>query len=178
MKNFLLISILTLLPSCSFWNTNSKTGMELNPSPLINLVESTHIIRALITQNKIGDLLEDHDPKQLALLLDNKSPAQMAFESEVFSSTIPLVVYYFQESQESDEFINQLEDLAIKYEDQIKFVLVDAERLFSLIQDAQIEELPAILLVKNREIIDRFDGGMSKDQLEERLVAYYVKVLK
>ncbi len=173
MKNILLPAVLILLPSCSFWSTNSKTEAESNLSPLINLVDSTHIIRTLITQNKVGDLLEDHDSEQLALLLDNKSPVQMAFESEVLSSTIPLVaVYYFQKSQANDEFIKYLENLAIKYDDQIKFVLVDVERLFSLVQDAQIEELPTILLVKDREIIDRFEGNLSKRHFEEKLIKY------
>ena len=165
--------MIVLLPSCSFWATNSKTEPKEKLSPLINLVDSTHIIRTLIAQNKIGDLLEDHDSEQLALLLDNKSPAQMAFEAEVLSSTIPLVaVYYFQESKESKEFIKQLEDLAIKYDNQIKFVLVDAERLFSLAQDALIEELPTILLVKDREIINRFESSLSKSKLEEQLAVY------
>ncbi len=173
MKKLLLISMLVFLPSCLFWNTNSKTESESNSSPLVNLVDSTHIIRALITQNKIGDLLEDHDIEQLTLLLDNKSPAQMAFESEVLSSTVPLVaIYYFKESIESDEFIKQLEDLAIRYEDQIKVVLVDVERLFSLAQDAQIEIFSTILLVKDREIIDRIEGNLSRDKLEEKLATY------
>ncbi|MFC1870694.1 thioredoxin family protein [Candidatus Dependentiae bacterium] len=173
MKKILLISMIILLPSCSFWNTNSKTEMESNPSPLVNLVDSTHIIRKLIEKNKIGDLLEDHDPEQLTLLLDNTSPAQMAFESEVLSATAPIVVtYYFHENKGSEDFIKQLEDLAIKYDDEMKFVLVNAEQLFSLAQDAQIEELPTVLLVKDREIIDRFEGNLSKRHFEEKLKTY------
>ncbi len=97
----------------------------------------------------------------------------MAFESEVLSSTIPLVVvYYFQKSQANDEFIKYLENLAIKYDDQIKFVLVDVERLFSLVQDAQIEEVPTILLIKDREVIDRFEADLSKRNFEEKLMKY------
>ena len=173
MKIYFLIFLASLvfLPSCSFWHSDAEQdNLPTSSSPLINLVESTHIIRTLITKNKIGNLLEDHNPDQLALLLDNISPAKMAFESEVLSTTVPLVVvYYFKSSQESQKFIKGLKNLAKKYDDQIKFVVVDVDRLFSLAQDAEIENLPTILFVKNREIIDRFEGNYSMEQLEQKL---------
>ena len=138
-----------------------------------NLVESTRIIRSLITQNKLGERLEDHSPEQLSVLLDNVSPAKLAIEVEVLSTTIPLVaVYYFDASQEKESFIKQLEELAIKYEDHIKCVVVDAQQLFSLVEDAEIENLPAMLLVKDREIIDRLEGEMSIELLEQFLLKH------
>ena len=76
-------------------------------------------------------MLEKHNPEQLELLLNNVSPAKMAFESEVLSTTVPLIViYYFKESQESQEFIKRLKNLAKKYDDQIKFVVVDVTAYF------------------------------------------------
>jgi len=173
MKKLLLLLMLTLLPSCAPWNAHSTIEADSSASPLIDLVDSTHIIRMLISQNKISGLLEEHDSEQLDLLLDNKSPAQMAFEAEVLSSISPLVaVYYFQKHKDRDECIEQLEALAMQYEDQIKFVLVDVERLFSLAQDAQIEEVPTLVLVKDREIIDQLNGDLSSDALKAWLSKY------
>ncbi len=173
MKNYFLVFLTSLifLPSCSFWHSDAEqNNLSTSSSPLINLVESTHIIRTLITKNNIGDLLEDHNPEQLGLLLDNVSPAKMAFESEVFSTTVPLVVVcYFKESQESQKFFKGLKNLAKKYGDQIKFVIADVDHLFSLAQDAEIENSPTILFVKNRKIIDRFEGNYSIEHLEQKL---------
>ena len=63
--------------------------------------------------------------------------------------------------------------MASIYDEQIKLVLVDAESLFSLAQDAQIEVLPTLLLVKNLEIIDRFEGHMSVVDVKRKLNALH-----
>ncbi len=176
MKNssYIYFILILFLPSCSPWKESSTIAVEQDTtSPLVNLVESTQIIRTLIVQKKIGDLLENREPEQLELLLNNTSPAQMAFEAEVLSSTTPLVaVYYFQETKESNKHSKDLESLANQYDGQIKFVVVNVQQLYSLAQDAQIEQLPTLLLVKDREIIDRIESALSKDQLDEKLKAY------
>lgn len=166
-----LFTSLFLLPSCiSRHCDESKNTQSEACSPLINLTQSTRVIRTLITQDKIGELLEDHDPEQLSLLLDNISPAQMAFEAEVLSSTAPMaLVYYYKESAESKQFIPQLEELAIAYENKIKCVIVDADQLFSLVLDTDIENLPALLLFKNGEIVEHIQSAITIDQLEELL---------
>ena len=174
LKNkFQPIFLAILLTGCSQENTNSSDDNASLLSPLINLVESTHIIRALISQNEIGHLLEEHDPELLTLLLDNKSPAQMAFEAEVLSSIIPLVVvYYFQNDKEQNMFIDELKALAFKYKNEAKFVIADAEKLFSLVEDAQLETFPAILFVKEREILDSFEGTLNIEKIEDKLASY------
>ena len=136
---------------------------EVSSSFVINLVESTHIIRTLISQNALGKVLEEHDPEQLSLLLDNVSPAAMAFESEVLSTTVPLVVvcYCSDEDLKNELFVSRLENLALTYDNKVKFVIVDVNQLFSLAQDAEIETTPVFLIVKDREVIGRFEGDDS-----------------
>lgn len=171
------VIILSLSSFLLLWQSHA-TQKETNDisCPLINLVESTHIIRTLIVNNQLESLLEDHDPEQLTLLLNNVSPAKMAFESEVLSTTIPLVVvYYFQENEESKKFLQKLKKLAMTYDDIIKFVTVDVDQLFSLVQDAEIETLPTIVLVKNREIIEKIEDIISITQLEQLLKNHIIK---
>jgi len=172
-RNTLLsICFFFLIPSCvSFVEKEScKDEKKDEGSLVVNLTESTHIIRTLITQNKLSDILEEHDPKKLSLLVDNVSPAKMAFESEVLSTTVPfVVVYYFKKNEESKRFIEQLEKLAITYNYQVKFATVDIEQLFSLVQDAEVEKVPTLLFIKNREIIDRLDSDVTIGTLEKKL---------
>lgn len=97
----------------------------------------------------------------------------MALESEVLSANIPLVViYYFKESIESQKLIQKLENLAAKYDNQIKVVTIDADKLFSLAQNADIEKLPTLLFVKDREIINRIEDSITIEQLEHKLSAH------
>jgi len=171
-----LIAIGLVLFSCSLWYTRERPKDEdILSSPLIDLIESTHIIRTLIVQNKLESLLEDYDPEKLVMLLDNVSPAKMAFESEVLSTTVPLVVvYYFQENEESKIVIQELKNLAVTYDNRIKFVVIDVDKLFSLAQDAEIENHPTILLVRNREIIKRYVHMINVYQLEQEFRDYYM----
>lgn len=169
MRIFLLL-ILFLIPSCSF-STQQKIENEEEVSkffPLVDLVESTTIIRAFITKNKIGELLEEHDPKDLYRLLNNMSPAQMAFGSEVLSTTIPLVVvYYYTDSPKSYVFIKQLQDLALYYHDRVKFVIIDADELFSLAQEADIQQYPSIAIFEKGIIIDRIEQDISIEAIDQ-----------
>lgn len=168
MKNSFIFFVLLFLPACGSTKKNCDDA-----GGLINLVDSTNIIRSLLIQNRIGELLEQHDPEQLDLLLNNFSPAQMAFESEVLSTTVPLViVYYFKNNAQEQEFIKQLDYLAKEYDDSVKFVIVDADALFSLARNADIENYPTLLFVKDRTIIDRIEQDNNVTLLKQKLSLY------
>lgn len=115
-----IIVFLSMLFLSSCLSHNGSPQHSYNA--LIDLEVSTRIIRNLITHNKVGEILEEHNPEQLALLLDNFSPASIAFESEVLGTTIPFVViYYFKDSPHDQAFIQQLDLLAASYTDKVKF---------------------------------------------------------
>jgi thioredoxin-like negative regulator of GroEL len=174
---FNIFLIIFFIPSCTI--SEQKKDHTENENYLINLVESTHIIRELIRKNQLNKILGEHNPEQLAILIDNFSPAKMTLETEVLSTTMPLVVvYYFNKNSESKDFIKKLKNLSAKYDDQVKFVIVDSERLFSLIKEAKIEKIPTVLFVKNREIIDNLDENINLELIEKKIQKYQEKLVK
>lgn len=173
MRIILLIN-LVLLTGCA----SSSQPKQLATVPatsqyaaLVDLVASTQIIRSLITNNQLDTILDAHDPAQLALLLNNFSPAQMAFETEIKSTTYPLVViYYYQADNQSQvAYLQLLNQLAQKYQAQIKFVIIDSLQLFSLAQDADITNFPTIIFSKNGAVIKQLSGVETIEILEKSI---------
>lgn len=164
-KKIFFLSLL-FLTSCNSLTTGKNESFE----SLVDLSDSTKLIRVVVSQSKLDELLEQHDPEQLELLLNNFSPAQMAFEAEVLSTTVPLVViYYFKEGPQEKNFIKQLDKLAKNNEHKVKIVIIDSDKLFSLAQDAEIETFPTIIFSKNREILDRITKNISIDLLTAKI---------
>jgi NAD(P)H-hydrate repair Nnr-like enzyme with NAD(P)H-hydrate dehydratase domain len=142
------------------------------PPATINLVNSTHLIRTLINQNKLDMILDECNPQELELLLDNFSPAEMAFEAEVLSTTVTLViVYYFKHDARQEDFIEKLELLAQEYTD-VKFVLIDGDKLFFLAQDAEIENFPTVILSKNRAVLEKITEDITLPLLRNKIEYY------
>ncbi len=161
--------ILFFIPSCFFPVKEKEAKAQFALYPLVSLTESTRAMRELILQNKLPEF---YDPEEWLLLLDNLSPARMAFDMEVYNATEPLVVVcYYQDTSESQSFVSQLKDVATQFENQVKFVIIDADKLFSLAEWAIIQAYPTILFVKNREIVDS-QKGVSIDTLKQKIGAY------
>src|SRR5579871_5620120 len=93
-SSYFLVLVLPFLSACSV--PKSELGEE-STHPLVRLTDSITIIRELISAKKLEELLEPHTVEQRDLLINNFSPAQLAFEAEVFTTTIPLVVVYYYE---------------------------------------------------------------------------------
>ena len=97
----------------------------------------------------------------------------MAFEAEVLTTTMPLVfVYYYEETAQEQAFIQQLEALAIEYDGRVKFVVVDADALFSLAQDVDIATFPALIVAQNRDILETITENITLDLIHQLLTTY------
>jgi len=165
-KKIFLVSVL-VFSSLTLSSCSSATNTEDERTVLVDLVESTQIVNALIREHKLSDILQDHDEDQLALLLNNVSPAQLAFEAEVKSSTISsVVIYYYQDSPHEQEFIIQLKELAHQYDNRVKFVIIDADKLFSLAHDAHIEKFPTAVMIRYNSIAFNLTDTITIDQLK------------
>lgn len=163
MKKILSIFFLVLLTSCS---TTQQT--KESTAALVHLIDSTTIIRNLIAQNRVGELLEEHTPAQLQRLLNNFSPAKIALEAEVLapSEETTVLVYYFKNDPQEQLFLQQLEALATQYENRVKIVTVDADKLFSLAEDADIQKLPTLIVAQDRSITTMLSEDITIDHIK------------
>lgn len=148
--NYLRFLLLLFLSGC--FSFSEKPLREV-----IDLRESVNIINKLIRNGKINILLDNQDPEQIQALIDNTSPAQLAFESEVLSSTLPTILLYYH--TKNSELMSLWEQLAQKFADKVKFILIDGYYFFTLAQDAEIDQFPTILFVKDRKIEKRLVSG-------------------
>ncbi len=176
MKNTSYILLLlclspVLLPACSWFDSDAPKASEQTEEKkqeIYNLVDSTRIIRELLKKDAITQILEDTDPEQLEILLNNFSPALMAFESEVLSSTLPVILHFFKpNSPEYTTIHNILNELAVEYHDRVKFVEIDTEKLFSIAEKAEVEKLPTLMSVKQRNELDRIEEVVDKEKIQQ-----------
>jgi thioredoxin 1 len=61
------------------------------------------------------------------------------------------------------------EDLSEKFKGKIKFGKVNVEDNQELAQRFEVSSIPNLVLLKNGEIIDRFIGAVSAEDLEDKL---------
>lgn len=133
-----------------------------------DLLNSTHIVRHLIKKNKVKKLLEDTDSEQLEILLNNFSPAEIAFESEVLSAQVPVILYFYNPTDKNHNQLQALvENIATHYKDTIKVVIIDAQALYKIAEKAEIEELPTIMIVRDRQEIERLIQPITEQRLKE-----------
>lgn len=163
-KIILVLGVIVLLPSCFSQQQQSESSHQ--DASIIDLGESTRILRELIQTHNIGDLLEDHDEEQLEALLNNTSPVEMAAEVEIIRTPIPVVAYFFEPGLRHDHMMRILKDVAHTYNEKVKFVMIDGPKLFQLYDMFAINTLPTVLFFKNGEIITRLEDDMSKTLLE------------
>ncbi len=127
--------------------------------PMVDLTHKTRLIRFLMENGHTDFVFESHDAEEAEKLRDNLSPARLAFDMDVIDDEYPLVVAcFYREQSQYKPFLTQLQELARQKED-IKFVLVDGDKLFSLVEWAAIQTFPTLLFVKDGEIVDHLDDA-------------------
>jgi len=136
-----------------------------NAQIAIDLLESTQIIRELIMTDKLCTII-DATKEQVDLFINNFSPAQLALEAEVLSCQTPVIACYCTAIDHTT--IELIQQLAEEYTT-IKFVIIDADALFSLVQDSDIQEVPVLCFVQNREIIDRISLPIARSVLQQKI---------
>ncbi len=153
---FLNFSFLLPFGSCS-------SNVQKANDPLFDFADSVTIIRTLLQSNSLSKILENSDPADLDFLINNFSPAQIAFESEVLNCTLPVLIYFYQKDVTERTL---LRELAVEYADRLKIVLVEEEKFPTICKEAQIDEYPTVLLVDKRVEIGRIEGRFSRDAIE------------
>lgn len=98
-----------------------------------DLLHSTRIVQHLIKKDKVKKLLLEADPEQLEILLNNFSPAEIAFEVEVLNAIVPVILYFYNPADKNHGHMQtMLEKFAHDYKNKIKVVTIDAQALYKI----------------------------------------------
>ena len=149
-----ITSFVLIFPAC---NQNQPIKPETEVPNHIELYESTQIIKELIYSNKLKEVLDPSITQQeIDSLILNYSPALFAFEVEVLQYPEPVCVVFYNASD--TQFISDLKQMVTQNASlaQFKWVYVDNHKLFSLIQECQIPQVPALLIFKDRQEIANY----------------------
>ena len=143
--------IYLLILSCSILLLNACNKEEKNDfvhddsDQVIYFSNSVKIIRELLKSDSLSAILEDVDSEKLDFLINNFSPAEIAFESEVLSCIIPVVLYAYQ------KYIDQKLLAIIKERYQTyKIVLIDADAFPAIVESLQVNEYPMFIFFDQR----------------------------
>lgn len=119
------------------------------------LHESTAIICTLIEKKQLSSILEDADPEGLSLLINNYSPAIIALESEALNCILPVIVYFYRTNDPNHQELTALfEQCAMPYDNHIKFIAVDVDKLPAIAEAFEVQLTPAISAIRQREEIN------------------------
>ncbi|NLV21325.1 MAG: thioredoxin [Syntrophomonadaceae bacterium] len=97
------------------------------------------------------------------------------FENEVLgASGVVMVDWWGPKCERCLELMPYVEDLALKYQDQIKFCSVDTSGNRRLAISQKVLGLPAILFYKNGQKIDEISGQeIAPEDIEAKLKQYF-----
>lgn len=152
-KQILITLLLVTVPSCT-------KNADVEPAgKLVNFNDSVEIIVQLIRQDNLKQILEDADPEGIDLLIKNFSPAELAFESEVLHCILPVVLYFYDTQNDQRAL---LEELAVSYSDQVKFVAINAKDFPTIVKKAEVEQTPTFMFIKDRQELNRLEGDSKK----------------
>lgn len=100
----------------------------------------------------------------------------MAFEAEVLNHQNPVLVAFFKPNKEwESSFKPTLRKLAQKYDNNIKFIEVDSDKLFKIAQTSEVDTFPTFILISNRKEVGRSETP-SNDKLEAIIEELFQKL--
>ena len=155
MNKKILLFLLLTIPACKN-DANTEKNDSKKDSIIYDLDESTEIIMQLIKQNAIKEILAEEDSKNIEQILKNFSPSEMAMEAEALNYRGTCAVIFFNMNENWHTLKDALIEIAQKHRD-IKFVQVNADSLFKVTQNAQVEHFPALIFIKERKEIARIE---------------------
>ena len=181
MKSLFLLFFLILLPGCLI-NKQQETPENKIPVELYDLNESTDIILSLLKKDELTTILAEsnQDKEQIDILIKNFSPSEMAFEAEVLSHENPVVVLFFDPIDNNTEIIKKLTELAKRYQDSLKFIKINREKLFKITEKSEVDIFPTIMIIHNRNEVSRIEKPILttlEDKIQKIITPQIFKVL-
>lgn len=156
-----LFSLLFLLPAC----TNKEPAKELEQEHVVDLYASTKIIQKLIVSEKLMDYLEDGTTAEgLEQIVHNFSPARIALEVEILHKPKPAIMLFI-DAITAQQYKNIFYNLAEEYFGAINFFIIDVDRLFDLKNQAQVDVVPTVIVIKDRKEHARLEQDITPESL-------------
>ena len=150
MRLYKIIGLLCSLSCCS----NHQKPVE--ESSLHSLDTSTKIIVNLLEKRALQTILEPSTHEELNRLIKNFSPAEMALEAEVLNWPQPAILFFAQKANHDYQIMYSLLQVAARtHEQEIKFIEIDVDELFKITEQFELETIPALLLMNERQEISR-----------------------
>lgn len=169
MNSSFKVLVFSLLITTSVITANKPSS----DSRLIDLDESAQIIIELIHNNKFSGMLENSDPRVVATLVKNFSPAELALEAEVLNWPMPVVIWFANSESDPYKKMKQaIGHVAEIFSQQIKFVEIDVTKIYSIAQNARISVTPTLMMVYNRQEVERIEGVSEQDELIEAIYEF------
>ena len=99
-------------------------------------------------------------------------PTIETFDNEVLKSSMPVLVdFYADWCGPCQALAPVLETIADKYQDRVKVCKINVDQAQQLAIAHKVMSIPTMLFVKNGEVEDRVVGGLSEQELSEKLDA-------
>ncbi len=171
----LVATLIIMCPGCDFFKSVKRNASINKASNLIiNLDESTDIIIDLIRKKDLAKVLEEKSsPESIELLIKNVSPAEMAFEAEILNQSKPAIIAFFKEDDPRwQDLRTNLAAVAQSYRNTVNFAEVNADKLFKITENSNVEIFPALIVIHERKEIARLEGaalGDLKDSVQKFL---------
>mgnify|MGYP001580664098 CR=1 FL=1 len=94
------------------------------------------------------------------------------YKAEVLDSKIPVMVDFYAEwCGPCKQMAPIVDDLAKEYEGKIKIGKIDVDANPETPQMYGVQSIPTFVLIKGGEVVNKFTGARSKDDVEEMLNA-------
>ncbi len=94
------------------------------------------------------------------------------YKAEVLESKIPVMVDFYAEwCGPCKQMAPIVDDLAKEYEGKIKIGKIDVDSNPETPQMYGVQSIPTFVLIKGGEVVNKFTGARSKDDVEEMLNA-------
>jgi thioredoxin 1 len=95
------------------------------------------------------------------------------FETEVLTADLPVLVYFWAEWCGPCKLMSPLMNLAAdKYSDRLKIVKMEVDPNPKTVKQYEVEGVPGLRLIKNKEVILSLEGVMGKEKLFNCLDEY------